>query len=47
MLPDRPILQKTTVKIKRQAWLENVRMKLAIGGVVLVVVVIIIVILST
>ena len=25
--------QKTTVKVKRQAWLENMKMKIAIGGI--------------
>merc|ERR1712179_751803 len=39
--------QKTTVKVKRRAMLENMKMKLAIGGVVCIVVIIIIIIIAT
>merc|ERR1712215_620077 len=39
--------QKTTVKVKRKAFLENMKMKIAIGGVVCVVIIVIIIIIAT
>jgi hypothetical protein len=35
------------VKVKRQAWLENVKVKLAIGGVGVLIVVVLIILFST
>ena len=41
------LLQKTTVKVKKRAILENMKLKLAIGGVVCLVVIVVIIIIAT
>merc|ERR1712107_741407 len=39
--------QKTSVKVKRQAWLQNMKMKTAIGGTVVAILVVLIIIFAS
>ena len=41
------LFQKTTVKVKRKAMLENMKMKLAIAGTVCLVILVIVIIIAT
>ena len=42
-----PFFQKATVKVKRRAMLENLKMKLALGGAIAAVIIVIVIIIAT